>query len=60
VNLHQRGQPDGRLGVVGKNEKNVEPKGISPPWAAIPLTAAHMPNSLTPKKTLRPAGSAWK
>ena len=33
---------------------------MRPPWAAIPLTAAHMACSRTPKKTLRPAGSTWK
>ena len=26
----------------------------------MPFTAAHMANSRTPKKTLRPAGSSWK
>ena len=31
-----------------------------PPWAAMPFTAAHMANSRTPKKMLRPAGSLWK
>ena len=40
--------------------KKVEPKGMMPPWAAMPLTMAHMPNSRTPKKTLRPVGSTWK
>ena len=42
-----------------KQEK-VEPKETRPPWAAMPITAAHMANSRTPKKTLRPAGSSWK
>ncbi len=40
--------------------KKVEPKGMRPPCAAMPLTMAHMPNSRTPKKTLRPVGSTWK
>ena len=33
---------------------------MRPPCAAMPLTAAIMPNSRTPKKTLRPLGSTWK
>ncbi len=41
-------------------QKNVDPYGTRPPCAAIPFTAAHMPNSRTPKNTLRPAGSSCK